>query len=230
MRIVIVGPGRMGRAVAGAAGEAGHTVVARIGRDELTESAARSGDVTIEFTEPGAAPENLVRLGEWGVPVVSGTTGWYDHLDEVRAAVTRGGGAMVIAPNFSIGVQLLLRLARESGRLLRNRPEFDAFLVETHHQHKKDAPSGTALALAAAFRAEGAANRPVPITSIRAGAVPGTHELHLEGAGEGVILTHVARDRVVFARGALIAAEWLVRRPADRRGVFGFEDVLFGDS
>jgi len=132
---------------------------------------------------------------------------------------------MVYAPNFSIGVQVLRRLVAEAARGLAGRTEFDAFLVELHHRAKKDA-SGTARDLQGAMRAADP-TREVPITSIRAGQVPGTHEVHFEGPGETITLRHAARDRGIFARGALHAARWLAATP--RRGVFTFEQTLFGD-
>ena len=135
------------------------------------------------------------------------------------------GTALIYAPNFSLGVQIFLRLAKETGRALAGRPEFDAYLLETHHRAKKDAPSGTAAALRDALRLGNPA-RDFPITSIRSGEIPGTHEIHLEGPGESLTFSHVARDRSVFARGALVAARWLMER--SRKGVFTFEQVLFG--
>lgn len=225
MRLALVGRGKMGRAVAALATAEGHAVVAELGRGMLTRDALAGAEVAIEFTEPAEAPDNLRWLAEWHIPAVCGTTGWYDHLEEVRGAVEQADAALVYGPNFSPGVQLLLRLAREAGRLLAHRPELDAYLLEVHHRAKKDAPSGTALALQRALR-EGDATHDYPITSIRAGLVPGTHELHVEGTGEGLALTHLARDRAVFARGALLAAQWLLAAP--RHGMVPFAEVLFG--
>lgn len=225
MRIAIVGLGKMGRAVAAAARAGGHDVVAELDRGDVVRERLAGADVAIEFTEPGGAPGNLVALAEWKVPTVCGTTGWSEHLAEVTAAVSRAGGALVHSPNFAIGVQVLLRLARAAGGLIARRPEFDAYLLEVHHTRKQDAPSGTAQLLRDALRAANPA-RDYPITSIRAGAVPGNHEIHLETESEGITLAHVARDRSVFAHGALLAARWLLDGP--KRGVYTFEDVLFG--
>lgn len=224
-RLAIVGPGRMGRAVAAVARERGHAVAAELRAGELTPAAVAAADVAIEFTTPDAAPDNLVRLAELGTPTVCGTTGWYDRLDEVRASFERHRGALIYAPNFSLGVQLLMRLARAAGRLAAARPEFDAWIVETHHRHKQDAPSGTARALRDALRAVDPA-RPYPVTSVRGGEVPGTHAVHFDAAGESLALTHTARDRSIFARGAVAAAEWLLAEP--RAGVFEFDRVILG--
>lgn len=220
MRLIIVGPGRMGRAVATAAAERGHTVTGEIGAGGLAADAVKGADVAIEFTEPGAAAGNLLQLARLGVPTVCGTTGWDARLPEVDAAFRRAGVGLVHAPNFSLGVQLLLRAAAELARLAADRPEFDAWIVETHHRHKQDAPSGTARTLQEAVRAADP-SRTWPVTSIRAGEVPGTHELHLDAAGEGLTLAHTARDRSIFARGAVVAAEWLVAHPAPGAHAFG---------
>ncbi len=225
MRIAIVGAGRMGRAVAALARARGHAIAAELDRGDVRRDALADAQVAIEFTEPGAAPANLLALAEWRVPTVCGTTGWDDHLDEVASAVDRAGSSLVYSPNFSTGVLLLKRLARAAGDLLARRPEFATFLLEVHHAHKQDAPSGTARLLRDALRA-GDPAREYPVTSIRAGTVPGTHEIHLEAEGEGLTLTHVARDRSVFAAGAILAAQWLLDGP--RRGVYTFEHVLFG--
>ncbi len=225
MRLATVGPGKMGRAVADLARREGDVVVAELGPGELVRDALRDAEVVIEFTEPDAAAKNLLTLARWGVPAVCGTTGWFDRLPEVRNAVDASGAALVYAPNFSLGVQLLRRLAREAARFLRGREAFDAYLLETHHRAKKDAPSGTASALRTLLTAEDP-TREYPVTSIRAGSVPGTHSLHLDAPEESLVVEHAARNRAVFARGALVAARWLVTEP--RRGVFTFEDVLFG--
>ena len=224
MRIAIVGFGRMGRAVQSVATARGHDVALTIGRGELETSSLSGVDVAIEFTAPDAAADNLIRLAHSKVPTVSGTTGWFARLDEVRAAFERENIGLVYAPNFSLGVQLLLRVAREMGRLAAARPEFEAWIVETHHSRKRDAPSGTAKALQNALRAEDH-DRPYPVTSIRAGDVPGTHSLTFDAPGESLELTHTARERSVFATGAVVAAEWLTEHPIS--GVRDFASVVF---
>jgi 4-hydroxy-tetrahydrodipicolinate reductase len=138
----------------------------------------------------------------------------------VREEVKRMGAAMLHAPNFSVGVAIFDRLVAEAARLFAAAPGFDAHLTETHHAAKKDAPSGTAAALART--AESVSDKPMPITSVRVGSVPGTHELVFDAPFEQVRLVHEARDRRVFAEGALTAARWLV----GRRGVFTMQDVL----
>jgi 4-hydroxy-tetrahydrodipicolinate reductase len=222
VRVALVGHGRMGAAVDALAASRGAVVVARLGRGTTIDGRALQGaDVAVEFTEPGSAVDNALACLAAGCPVVVGTTGWLDRLPEVERATAAHAGRVLWAANFALGVNLFLRLAAEAGRLFADRG-FDVGIVETHHAAKKDAPSGTAIALA---RAVGPAlRRDVPIASARVGHVPGTHELTLDARFEQVRLTHEARDRRVFADGALVAACWLaaVRRP----GVYTMQDVL----
>ena len=226
VKIAIIGPGKMGRAVRDLARVEGHEIVAELDIGQVAQDALKGTDVAIEFTQPDAAAENLVQLAGWKIPTVCGTTGWYGQLADVRAAVKKAGTALVYAPNFSIGVQLFLQIARAAATALSSRPEFAARIVDLHHVTKKDAPSGTAIALRDALLSQDA-TREYPIASVREGEVPGTHELHIEGPGENILLQHAAKDRTIFARGALVAARWLVERP--RRGVFTFDQVLFGE-
>lgn len=227
MRIAIVGFGKMGRTIRDLALAQKHEIAAELDVGQLTHDAVRGADVAIEFTQPDAAVDNLLKLAAWKIPTVCGTTGWYPRLPEVLAAVDKGRGALVYAPNFSVGVQVFLRAAADLAKSLAKRPEFDAHIVETHHSEKKDAPSGTAGALREAAQKQDP-KRPYPITSIRAGKVPGTHELHVEAQGESILLQHQAHDRNIFAAGALTAARWLAEKP--RQGVFTLEQVLFGDA
>jgi 4-hydroxy-tetrahydrodipicolinate reductase len=226
LRVAIVGDGKMGRAVADLARERGWTVTALLGVEEneagdgLTRDRLGDTEVVIEFTEPAAAPANILAAVRAGYPVVTGTTGWVDQLERVTKGVLDVQGALVHAPNFSVGVNLFLALAAAAGDVMRRAPQFDAHIVETHHAAKKDSPSGTAIALDRA--AASALARSIPVTSVRTGHVPGTHELSFDGPFETIRLTHTARDRRVFADGALHAAEWV----RGRRGVFTMRDVL----
>ena len=226
LRIAVIGGGKMGRAIAALAPERGIEVMAVVGAAEnargqaLNRERLGATDVVIEFTEPEAAPTNVVAAVRAGYPIVCGTTGWATAFDEVARAVADANGALVYAPNFSVGVNLFLAAAKALGRVMRSAPEFDAHIVETHHAAKKDAPSGTAIALEAAVKS--GLGRGVPTTSVRTGHVPGTHELTFDGAYEQIRLAHVARDRRVFADGALRAAQWV----RGRRGVFTMRDVL----
>ena len=156
---------------------------------------------------------------------VTGTTGWQDRLPEVRAAVTGHRAALLHAANFSVGVQLFLRAAQSLAARFAGRPGFGAWVEETHHAGKQDAPSGTAKALVAALRA-GDPAREFPVTSIRAGHVPGIHTVTYDAPHETISFRHEARGREVFAAGALAAAAWLV----GREGVYTFDQMLFGEA
>lgn len=221
-RLALVGVGRMGRAVETVAHARGAPIVARIDRSSAILPATLNGaEVAIDFTEPGAALHNARECLAAGCAVVVGTTGWYDALPQVRAAVAHSRGRLLWAPNFSVGVNALLAIVEGAGRVLRE-AGFAAHLVETHHAAKRDAPSGTALALAEALaRGYGAS---VATTSVRVGSVPGTHELLFDAPFEQIRLTHEARDRAVFAEGALVAARWLAARTEP--GVYTMRDVL----
>lgn len=229
MRIAIIGSGRMGQAVAQVARERGHEISTILGGAEnaggvaVTAARLAGAEVAVEFTRPDAVVRNLERLIELGVPVVTGTTGWGEHLERVAARVTACGGALLYAPNFSTGVTLLLRAAKSLAATFQGHEAFSAFVVDEHHAAKRDAPSGTALALQRALRA-GDENREFPITSIRAGHHPGRHRVVWDSRFETLHLEHAARDRRVFAEGAVRAAEWL----PGRTGVFTFEEMLFG--
>ena len=219
-RLALIGHGKMGRAVEQLAREQGHSVVVILGAgDAISRETLRDAQVAIEFTTPGAAPANIRACLAAGCPVVSGTTGWYDEMDAMRAEVARHDGALLCAANFSVGVHIMLRLAALAGSLVAA-AGLDAQIIETHHAAKRDAPSGTATLLASATG--DALGRVVPVTSVRTGSVPGTHELIFDGAWEQLRIEHVARDRRVFADGALVASRWIV----GKRGVFTMRDVL----
>jgi 4-hydroxy-tetrahydrodipicolinate reductase len=231
MRIVIIGNGKMGKAIAGLAGERGHVVHTVINRVEnpggraLTRERLSGADVAVEFTRPDAAVTNLERLIELGIPTVTGTTGWTEELPRVTALAEQRGAALLHAANFSVGVHLFFHAARDLARHFRGRSEFAVSIHEEHHAAKVDAPSGTALLLQQRLWAEEPGRR-FPITSVRSGETPGTHTLTYEGSFESIALSHVTRSRQVFAAGALSAAEWL----PGHAGAFTFEDMLFGES
>jgi 4-hydroxy-tetrahydrodipicolinate reductase len=224
--VAVIGDGKMGQAIRQLALDKGWKVTATLGERENAGGAginARSlgnPQVAVEFTQPDAAVGNITACLKAGVPIVVGTTGWYDSLPEVTRIAKESGTPLLWAPNFSLGVNVLIELARYAGTIMRSLDGFDAHIVETHHATKKDAPSGTAMAIGKA--ASDALDRPIPTTSVRTGSVPGTHELIFDGAFEQLSLTHLARDRRVFAEGALKAADWLI----GKKGVFTMRDVL----
>ncbi len=224
--IAIIGDGKMGEAIRQLAAEKGWRVAAVIGEREsdrgkgINKTSLGNADVAVEFTQPDAAVANITASLRAGVPVVVGTTGWYDALPELTRIAGESGTGLLWSPNFSLGVNVLIELARYAGTLMRSLDGFDAHILETHHSRKKDAPSGTAIAIAKA--ASDTLDRPIPTTSVRTGSVPGTHELIFDGMFEQLTLAHVARDRRVFAEGALQAAGWLI----GKKGVFTMRDVL----
>lgn len=224
-KLAILGAGKMGKLLAQLAPESGCRVVAHLDKADtargLEAQALNGAEVVIEFTEPQAAAALVRRCAEFGVPVVSGTTGWDAERALVETFVRNSSGALLWAPNFALGVHLFAKVVEEAARrFAHDRAGFDAHLVETHHSKKLDAPSGTARMLA--MVAERARGKAVPVTSVRTGHVPGTHELIFDAAFEQVRLVHEARDRRVFAAGALAAAKWL----AGKRGVFSLDDFL----
>lgn len=226
MRLAVIGHGKMGRAVAALAAERGMDVTATIeaagndGGAAISRASLAGADVAIEFTEPDSAVPNILATVDAGCPIVVGTTGWYASLPMVSERVTTARGALLYAPNFSVGVNLFLQMVAHAAALVMRAPGFDAHITEIHHAAKKDAPSGTAAALQRVAR--DASGREIPITSIRTGYVPGTHEVVFDAPFEQLRLEHVARDRRVFAEGALLAAQWLV----GKQGIFTMRDVL----
>jgi 4-hydroxy-tetrahydrodipicolinate reductase len=228
VRIALVGGGKMGRAIAALAGERGHTVTVTLGSPGnedgrgISRDALDNPDVVLEFTEPMSAAANVRACVRAGIPVVAGTTGWYDELDAVTREIRENGGALFWAANFSLGVAALSTAIEAVAGALRDVPGFQMHLTETHHAAKKDKPSGTAAFLTDV--GERVLRRQIPITSIRVGHVPGTHELVIDGQFEQLRLVHEARDRRVFADGALAAAEWLVGRTGG--GVFTMSDMM----
>jgi 4-hydroxy-tetrahydrodipicolinate reductase len=220
--LLVVGRGRMGQIIEALAPEQGFVIAGTIDIEEASQPASwPKADVAIDFSVGEAVPANLPRLAARGINVVIGTTGWQAHEPVLREEVARHGIGVVAAPNFAIGVNLFVALVERAAELWKGQPGFGAWLHELHHAAKRDAPSGTAFALERAMRDRGY-DRPIDVSSTRAGSIPGTHTIGFDAAAETVTLTHTARDRTVFARGALQAAAWLT----GRRGWFTMRDVL----
>ena len=219
--LAIVGYGKMGRLIEQLAPEYGFTVAARydVDRREPLDDI----DVAVEFSAPGAVMSNVEMLAVRGIPVVIGTTGWLEHLDRLREIVEFHNSAAVWSPNYSIGVNVFTRLVSEAARLLVDEKAYGAWAWEIHHHTKKDAPSGTLLQLVEAMKRAGY-ERAIDVSSSRAGAHPGTHEIGFDSAADTITLRHTARSRDGCARGALKAAQWVM----GRKGLFEFSEVLFG--
>ena len=222
MKLLIVGYGKMGQLVDQLASEQGVDVVGRVdaGREEWAPA-----DAAIDFSTADALLENFPRYLELRVPLVIGTTGWNAHVDRLRAEAAKARLGVVAAANFSIGVNVFHLLTAEAARLLRPQEQYGAWIHEAHHATKRDAPSGTALLLRDAMVHAGF-DRPVDISSTRAGTIPGTHTIGFDSASDTIELTHTARDRRGFASGALLAARWVQKR----EGWFSMLDVLRDNS
>jgi 4-hydroxy-tetrahydrodipicolinate reductase len=227
VRVLLVGYGKMGQLVGDLARQYDCAVAGIV--DPLSSSHMagiddpRWGDVdvAIDFTSPDAVMTNVPVLARRGINVVLGTTGWQQHENELRAIVEAAGTGVVAAPNFSTGVVLFEALVERAAALFARQPEYGAWLHEAHHAMKKDAPSGTAVKLKRTMEQAGY-DRPIDVAASRAGFIPGTHTIGFDGPSESITLTHTARDRGAFARGALTAARWVKRR----RGWFTMQDVL----
>ena len=228
MRILLVGYGKMGRLVGELAPGYSGEVVGVADPLSKAHTAALddprwkgSVDVAIDFTTPDAVVPNVTALAAQGLNIVLGTTGWGAHEAELRRVVEQAGVGIVAAPNFSTGVVLFEAVLARAAELFAGQPEFAAYLHELHHSAKKDAPSGPALKLKKTME-EAGYSRPIDVAATRAGYIPGTHTIGFDGPSESITLTHTARDRGGFARGALTAARWV----KGRSGWFNMKDVL----
>ncbi len=222
--LAIVGYGKMGRLVDQLAPEYGFEVRARFDVDNIATFSRESlcGAATaIEFTAPPAAPENLRRLAALGVNTVCGTTGWYDELPQIRQVITDSHTALVCGANFSVGVNLFHEIVARASSLFAQHPDYEAWGWEIHHSAKKDAPSGTLKKLAEEIRRAGFTG-PLTLSSNRAGAHTGTHEIGFDSPADTITIRHTARSREGYARGALQAARWI----AGKKGVFEFREIL----
>jgi len=228
MRILLVGYGKMGRLVGELAPQYSCEVAGVVDPMSKAQTASLEDprwkgavDVAVDFTSPEAVVSNVTTLAGQGINVVLGTTGWGAHEAELKRIVSDAGIGIVAAPNFSTGVVLLELLVARAAEIFAAQPEFGAWVHEAHHAAKKDAPSGTALKLKKSMEAAGF-NRAIDVSATRAGYIPGTHTIGFDGPSESITLTHAARDRGGFARGALSAARWV----SGRTGWFTMQDVL----
>jgi 4-hydroxy-tetrahydrodipicolinate reductase len=224
VRILLIGHGRMGKLVEQLAREHGCEVAAIAEVDRPVAAAleqAGAVDVAIDFSQPAAVAGNLPVLAARGVSVVIGTTGWQDREREMREVASQAGIGVLAAANFSLGMHVFAVVVEEAARKFGTLRNVGAWIHESHHSAKLDAPSGTALMLQRVMQDAGY-TRPISLSSTRAGAIPGTHEVGFDGPAETVTLTHTVRDRSVFAHGALEAAKWL----KGRRGWFTMRDMI----
>lgn len=236
MNIVLLGYGKMGKVIEKIALSRGHNIVARIdvnNRSEFDALTAADVDAVIEFSHPLSAYENVKTCIEKGIPVVSGTTGWLEKKPELEALTLEKGSAFFWSSNYSIGVNIFFKLNKMLAKLMNPQKQYSVSTTEIHHTEKKDSPSGTAITIAEGLienlagkekwvSNEIPADNEVAIWSAREGKVPGTHIVKYISDIDQIEILHQAHGREGFALGAVIAAEWI----ADKKGVFGMEDLL----
>jgi len=236
MKAALIGYGKMGKAIEKILIERGHSVVSVIDIDnqgDFESEAFRSADVAIEFTTPSAAYDNYLRCFAADIPVVAGTTGWLDHLDEIKTICANEGKTFFYAPNYSLGVNIFFEVNACLARLMNNFPEYDVSVSETHHIHKLDAPSGTAITLAGDIlehidrkKQWTGINTGDPadlyIESIREGETPGIHDIVYESGVDLIQIRHSSKSRAGLAMGTVLAAEFTV----GKKGFLGMKDLL----
>lgn len=236
MKIALIGYGKMGKTIEQIALNRGHQIVSIVdinNPEEFQSDNFKSADVAIEFTTPATAFDNYMKSFAAGVPVVSGTTGWLDRIGEIKEKCAKEGKTFFYASNFSIGVNIFFALNKYLAKIMNNFPVYNVSMTETHHIHKLDAPSGTAITLAEGIlenvdRKERwtleTTEQPtdLPIHAIREGEVPGIHEVTYESDVDYISIKHDAKSRAGFALGAVVAAEFT----AGKKGFLGMDDML----
>ena len=240
MKIALIGYGKMGHIIERIALERGHEVVSKVdvdNQEEFESEAFASADVAIEFTVPAKAVENYRKAWAAGVPVVSGTTGWNAVLPELKEEIAANGYTLFWASNFSLGVNLFFELNRRLAQMMNRYANYDVAMTEIHHTEKKDAPSGTAITLAEGVlenldrkeewvlvdSQQSTDNSQLGIEALREGKVPGTHIVTYDSAVDTITIKHEAKSREGFALGAVVAAEFLVGKPA---GFYSMSDLI----
>jgi 4-hydroxy-tetrahydrodipicolinate reductase len=236
MKIALIGYGKMGKAIESIALNKGHEIVLKIdiqNNQDFTEAAIQKADVAIEFTGPHSAYENVKKCIAWGIPVVSGSTGWLDKWNEVKDLCEEKNGTLIYSSNYSIGVNLFFELNKQLAQLMEPYNSYDVSMTEVHHTEKKDAPSGTAISLAEQIlsnlgrknkwvNSASANSNELVIQSERIDPAPGTHMVKYSSEVDDIEITHTAHTRVGFASGAVLAAEFAF----EKKGIFTMKDVL----
>ncbi len=226
MRLALIGHGAMGHLVESLTRAAGGDIGLTVSSRDASQTAAqlapalKGHDVAIDFSVGPAALRNIEACALAGVPLVEGTTGWQDNKAEARRIIEAHRGALVYGANFSVGVNVFYRIVSHAAKLMAGLDQYQTFIEEEHHSRKRDAPSGTALRLKE-LMAENLQVE-IPIASVRAGYIPGTHRVGFDSVADQITLTHMARSREGFAAGALLAARWII----GRQGVYEFSDVI----
>jgi len=236
MKIALIGYGKMGKAIESIAVNKGHEIVLKIdiqNNQDFTEAAIQKADVAIEFTGPHSAFENVKKCVTWGVPVVSGSTGWLHQWDEIKNLCEAKNGTLIYSSNYSIGVNLFFELNKQLAHLMEPYNSYDVSMTEVHHTEKKDAPSGTAISLAEQIlanlgrknkwvNAASANSNELVIKSERIDPAPGTHIVKYSSEIDDIEIIHTAHTRIGFASGAVLAAEFAF----EKKGIFTMKDVL----
>lgn len=232
MRILLLGYGKMGKAIEKIALDRGHEIAGRIDSENLSEIASSKADVAIEFSQPEAAFNNIRACLEHNIPVACGTTGWLERKGEIDHLTEKHNGTFFYASNYSVGVNIFFRLNRQLAAMMKSFDQYRVSIDETHHTEKKDAPSGTAITLAEGLIAGGIGKNwtkqpsdnadEITINSFRIDAVPGTHIVKYASVIDDLEIRHIAHSREGFARGAVMVAEWL----PGKKGVLGMDDFL----
>ncbi len=223
MKMLILGKGKTGALVAEVAGTRGHQVRSMSGSENpggraLTLELLQQQDVVIDFTTPQAVISNVIRCAEAGVPVVVGTTGWHQHLNSIRDLVAERNAALVYGSNFSVGMNFFFKAVRAIAPVLKN--QYSGNILERHHVHKKDKPSGTAVTLQKIL--EDGSGVKLGINSVREGETVGMHLVMLDSDNDTILLTHDAKSRLAFAEGAVRAAEWI----KGKTGFYEFPEIV----
>lgn len=230
MKFALLGYGKMGKAIEQIALERGHEIVCKIDIN-LAEGKLQEADAAINFSIPNAAVDNITSALHQAVPVVCGTTGWLDAFPQVTQTAMENNTAFLYASNFSVGVNLFFKLNKILAQIMHPQKEYSVSMQETHHIHKLDAPSGTAISLAEGiiensdlkqWKMNEGTKDSITIQSYRKGEVPGIHNVKYESLIDEITIEHKAYNRIGFAQGAVIAAEWIV----GKKGIFKMEDVL----
>jgi 4-hydroxy-tetrahydrodipicolinate reductase len=241
MKIALLGYGKMGKIIESIALERGHAIVLKIDENNVatfTDSELKNADVAIEFSTPASAVSNMKRCFQAGIPVVVGTTGWYEEKNTVYQLVKSQNASLFHASNFSLGVNLFFRLNKQLATLMNLHKGYSVSMEEIHHIHKLDSPSGTAITLAQGLIEnleektkwedypngipKAISQHEIPIHSKRIDEVPGTHSITYQSEVDQITITHEAFNRKGFALGAVLAAEWI----SGKKGVFGMDDLL----
>lgn len=236
MKIAILGYGKMGKTIEQLALENGHEIILKVDDSNAvswTNQQLQNADVAIEFTNPESAIKNIKRCLESSVPVVCGTTGWLEKIDEVKEKCHAENGGFFYASNFSIGVNIFFELNKILAKMMNDYPQYKITMEEIHHTQKLDAPSGTAITLAEGIienvdrksqwvKESNSSMEELPIFSKRIEKVPGTHQIKYDSPIDTIEIKHTAHSRLGFAKGALLAAEWMV----GKKGIYGMKDLL----